>query len=390
MSAARISVLAALLFASAALSKPQPGLPFLLIWPTARSTALAGAMTGLADDPDAAFFNPAGLAFQTGIGATASYAEWLPGLYPGMDYAFAAGNLKPSERACVGLNATWIHLGRYDFWWDDPPYDRGPLEVWRGALACNAAVRLSDHVALGGAARFIHSYFVPEWIWKSMPEVGADDGSTGSTLAADIGALWKPSSRFSLGGSVANIGPGISYPDQNEHDPSPAMLRLGGCWTPVNDRYLRVSLLPEFDKILVGMFFDSADTKTFGQELRTELSDVWKTLAVEVTGFEVLTVRMGYFEDRAWQRGGLVYETDDMTYHYALYDLLTRRHLGSLKSIGLCWGFGIGYKDYFRIDVSSDAAIYDFPTSNWKLSLVANDIAGGIRELRQGHVPWEE
>jgi hypothetical protein len=40
-----------------------------------------------------------------------------------------------------------------------------------------------------------------------------------------------------------------------------------------------------------------------------------------------------------------------------------------------------------RFGVSSDAAIYDFPTQNWKFTLVANDIAGGISELRQGHVP---
>jgi hypothetical protein len=150
-----------------------------------------------------------------------------------------------------------------------------------------------------------------------------------------------------------------------------------------------VNVLPEFDKVLVGMFYDPADTLAFGQELQTELSDVWKTLAVEATGFDVLSIRLGYFEDRSWQRGGLVFKNrHGETYRYALYDLLTWRNLGKLESIGLCWGFGLGYKDYFRIDVSSDAAIYDFPTSNWKLSLVANDIAGGIRELRQSHAPW--
>jgi hypothetical protein len=64
--------------------------------------------------------------------------------------------------------------------------------------------------------------------------------------------------------------------------------------------------------------------------------------------------------------------------------------VGRFERICLCWGFGIGYKDYFRIDVSSDAAIYDFPTQNWRFTLIANDIAGGIRELRQGHEPWKE
>ena len=352
-------------------------------------------MTGLADDPDAAFFNPAGLAFQSGIGANASYADWLPGLYPGMDFAYAGWKWSmPAELAsrhshlAVGLDATYFHPGEFDMW-VEPPF-RPPVVSWRGAAGVTVALRPLNHIGIGLKAKFIHSYWVPEWIWKSMPEVGADDGSTGNTWAADFGVLWKPSSRFSLGGNVTNLGPGISYPDQNRHDPSPTMLRLGACWTPVSDGYVRINVLPEFDKLLVGMFFDTADTRTFGQELQMELSDAWKTLAVEVTGLGLVTMRLAYFEDRAWQRGGFVYETFGGTYHYTLYDLLTRNSLGKFKSIGLCWGFGIGYKDYFRFDVSSDAAIYDFDTSNWKLSLVANDIAGGIRELRQGHVPWEE
>jgi hypothetical protein len=223
-----------------------------------------------------------------------------------------------------------------------------------------------------------------------MPELGIETGGSGSTWAGDIGALWRPSAQFSIGGSAANLGPGITYPDWDGHDPSPMMLRLGACWTPVNNRYVRVYVLPEWDKVLVGMFFDTADTKTFGQELQTELRDAWKTVAVEVTGFDLFTLRLGYFEDMSWDRGGLVFEKDGREYRHNVYDLLTRSGLGEVKSIGLCWGFGIGYKDYFRIDVSSDAAIYDFPTSNWKFALVANDIAGGIREFRQGHRPWEE
>jgi len=63
----------------------------ILLWPTARSTALAGTMTGLADEADAAFFNPAGLAFQMTAKASLSYGNWLPGLYPGMLYGSAIG-----------------------------------------------------------------------------------------------------------------------------------------------------------------------------------------------------------------------------------------------------------------------------------------------------------
>ena len=390
----KTTILFVVLLASVTFAKPQPGLPFLLIWPTARSTALAEAMTGLADDPDAAFFNPAGLAFQSGIGATASYASWLPGLIPDLHYAYAACHWSPPKRI-VGVDGLAValdvgYLNMSDYWVHTYEFPDRPPDAWDGVLGATISVPVSRAVGVGLKAKFVHSSLVPTWVWKSMPELGIEAGGTGTTWAADVGALWRSSTRFSLGGSVANLGPGISYTSSGEHDPLPTVLRLGACWTPVSNKYVRINVLPEFDKLLVGMFFDTADTKTFGQELQTELRDAWKSLGVEITGFDLITLRLGYFEDMSWERGGLVFEDNDQEYRHNIYDILTRSGLGTLKSIGLCWGFGIGYRDYFRFDVSSDAAIYDFPTSNWKLSLVANDIAGGIRALKQGHKPWEE
>ncbi len=379
------------LLATTAFSRPQPGLPFLLIWPTARSTALAGAMTGLADDPDAAFFNPAGLAFQSDLGATGSYANWLPGLYPGNHKAYGAFTYGipagPSARvgpSVVGFDVDCLEISNF------LPYEIEFPPAWRLTIGAGAALEVTEELAVGLKAKLVHTQYVPDWVWKSMPGLGIEAGGTGTTWAADVGALWRPSAKFSLGGSVANLSPGISYASSGEHDPSPAILRIGACWTPIDKKNVRLRVLPEWDKVLVGMFFDTAGTKTFGQELQTELRDAWKSLAVEVSGLEFVTLRLGYFEDMSWKRGGLVFEEAGRVCRHNICDVLTRRGLGTLKSVGLCWGFGIGYKDYFRIDVSSDAAIYDFPTKNWRFSLVANDIAGEIRELRQGHAPWEE
>jgi hypothetical protein len=64
-------------------------------------------MTGLADDPDAAFFNPAGLALQPGIGATASYVNWLPGLIPDLHYGYAACHWSPLKRIAASTGSTW-------------------------------------------------------------------------------------------------------------------------------------------------------------------------------------------------------------------------------------------------------------------------------------------
>jgi hypothetical protein len=388
----KTTILSVVLLASATLSRSQPGLPFLLIWPTARSTALAGAVTGLADDPDAAFFNPAGLAFQSDAGAMAGYGDWLPGVYPDMWQAYVAGRLtRPmSLGRCIalGIDATELNLSDLGISYVDSGWPPPRVRIWRAYAGVSVALRPIRSLGVGMKLKYIRSNLASGYGESGRwPELGKYDGGTGSTWACDMGALWQQSAALAAGFSLANLGPGIDCTDVGRHYASPTMLRLGACWTPLNNRLARVNVLPEFDKVMLHVFSDSVP---FRRKLQHELSDVWKTLALEVTAFRLVTARLGYFEDRTNQRGGLLYDNDGLAYRYSLYDLLTRRHLGQLRSIGLCWGFGIGYKDYFRIDVSSDAAIYDFPTSNWKVSLVANDIAGGIRRLKQGHEAREE
>ena len=210
-----------------------------------------------------------------------------------------------------------------------------------------------------------------------------------------MGALYRPARTVSLGLSVSNIGPDITYYPKLPGEAQmywaalPLMARVGLCWSPVENRYLGLSVMPELDKMLVGAFSDTMG-KSLGRQLAKEWNDVRKSLGVEAIAFNIVSFRLGYLEDLTNRRGGVVLEKESKKYQYGIWDALTHKRLGKVERVGLCWGFGIGYKDYFRFDVSSDAAIYDFPTKNWKFSLVANDIAAGIRELKQGHEPWED
>ena len=382
------------LLASATFAKPQPGLPFLLIWPDARSTALAGAMTGLADGPDAAFFNPAGLAFQSGVGAIADYGQWLPEVYPGMWQGYFAGRLafpmSVSKHVAFGIDAAELNLSDLGISYVYPDWPPPRIQVWRAYAGAALALRPMNAFGVGLKLKYIRTN-LPCYgeAYGRLPEFGTREGGTGNTWACDVGTLWQPSAVLSAGLSLANLGPCIDYTEGNPHDQSPTVLRLGACWTPLEQQASSEGA-PELDWLLAGAFYDSTNAVPFSQKLQKELYDVWKTLAVEVTALRLVTLRLAYFEDRGGQRGGLVYGEDFSTYRYSLCDLLARHHLGQFRSVSLCWGFGIGYKDYFRLDVSSDAAIYDFPTSNWKFSLVANDLVGGIRELSQGRDSWEE
>jgi hypothetical protein len=360
----------------------------ILLWPTARSTALAGAMTGLADEADAAFFNPAGLAFQTTAKASLSYGNWLPGLYPGMLYGSAIGGapirlpILDGHSAYISGNLTCLTAGETDIVNERGKY-LGRVTTWGGTAGFRLAILLSSRLGAGVGLKVLHDSRYWDWGWGIQDE--------GTAAAADFAVLYRPLSRISIGAAIDNLGPTLVYRPSGEPDDLPRIARIGLCWTGINSRDVRLRVMPELDKLLLGMFRDTTGRKPLGRQLQGEWHDVRKAIGIEATAFDLLSLRLGYFEDLTNQLGGVVLENKDgQTYHYGLWDALSRKGLGQTKSIGLCWGFGIGYKDYFRVDVSSDAAIYDFDTSNWKLTLVANDIAGGIRELRQDRVPWEE
>jgi hypothetical protein len=381
-----IAALLAVFLAGASTAKGRDvGMGVLMIWPTARSTALAGAMTGLADEADAAFFNPAGLAFQTTAKADVTYADWLPGLYYGMRYASALGGAPLRLPSLGGHNmyasGSLVHLTTGE---TDIVNERGEflarINVWRGAAAAHAGLELASTLGVGLGLKLVRSSYFNAWDWDLAgvgPRSAAwiPDVNAATTAAIDLAVLYRPVSRVSIGAAVANVGPHVVYRSNGKSEDLPTMARLGVCWTPVESRNVRVRVMPELTKVVVGMFSDTTG-KSFGRQLGEEWRDVWKALGIEATAFNLVSLRLGYFEDLTNQRGGIILENEEgVTYHYGIWDALTRKGLGTVERIGLCWGFGVG-TDVLRFDLSSDAAIYDFPTENWKLQLTCNDIGG--------------
>ncbi len=345
----------------------------ILLWPTARSTALAGTMTGLADEADAAFFNPAGLAFQMTAKASLSYGNWLPGLYPGMLYGSAIGGA-PIRLPClhdhdiyVSGSAVYLTTGETDVVNEHGDY-LGRVTTWSGMAGLQVGMLVTDKVAAGIGLKVLHDSHY-HWGW----DLWLSEYDEGEAAAADVAVLYSPLSRVSIGATVANLGPPIVYRPSGETDDLPRMARLGLCWTPVENRNVRLRVMPELDKLLVGMFSDTTG-KSIGRQLNEEWRDVRKAGGVEATFFSLVSLRLGYFEDVTNQLGGFVFEDEQSwTRHYGLWDALSRKGLGHLKGIGLCWGLGFG-TNRLRFDLSSDAAIYDFPTSNWKFQVTCNDI----------------
>lgn len=361
-----------LIFLIISLSYPQgqnPGAVFLMIWPGARPTSLAGAFTSVADDASTIYYNVGGLGFINSTYATLMHCNWLPGLYPGMYYEYLGVTHSIKERGTAGFNVIYLNTGETPVI-NEQGEELGQYTTFDLSAGIAYGFKVFPRLSAGVGFKFIYSFLVPEWVWQAMPELGIESGGTGTTWGIDFGLLYKPLNKLTIGTALANIGPNISYTSSGESDPIPRMLRLGLKYEVVSSQLVKLTINPEITKVLVGMFYDPEDRKTFGQELQYELWEAWKHFGIEFGYYDFLFARLGYFEDLSGARGGIVVEKKDKPFseHISIFDFLFRTNQGKFKSLGLTFGGGLKFKK-FLFDISLDHMIYDFPTQNYKFSL---------------------
>ena len=188
---------------------------FLKLGVGARAVAMGGAFAGVADDPYAIYWNPAGLAALDGEkNAGLFHNSYFQGL--GQDFLFytapAAGIRVPYagtfRSGFLGLGLNYFYTPkdmerRSGLYENDPLAPISPVEGKFGAydLAFSAGYgwKLRRDVSLGGALKVIRQSI---------------DDRSGSSLALDLGLLrelkWKGDA-YTAGFSMQNLGPGIKF-----------------------------------------------------------------------------------------------------------------------------------------------------------------------------------
>lgn len=321
----------------------RPGATFLLIPPTARATGMAYAFSAIADDASANYYNAAGLAFLESPSVTASYFTYLNGLHPDMRY-FYFGAAYPLVQSAWGVDASCLTLGSYHLYdhWGRYVGERIP---WRLAVRLNYSKRILEKMSLGIGWKFIHSRYLTRWVWETprLSAIGFDRGGTGSSWAFEVSLLYNILSNLTIGSVLHNAGPGIKYEEEisfpsypSRTDPLPWLYRLGLSYKPIDNKYISLSISAELAKILVGMFAD--EENTFWENLKYEFDEAWKAIGLEVTVYDLLSLRGGYFYDSEGARDGVTF------------------------------GGGVHFKG-LAFDIGIDENIFDFETQNRKVSL---------------------
>jgi hypothetical protein len=329
-------------FFSGLLAQGEATVLFLMINPGARQGGMGEAGVALADDANAIYWNPAGLAFQYNDPevdkrgeATLMHVNWLPKFNLGdMYYDYAAGRYYLNDIGMVGMALQYISYGESVWTGDEGPEELGRFNSSEVAVTGSYALKLSENLGMGVNLKYIYSSLSPI-------KVSAEKGKgIGSSFGVDLGVLYHPgfSDRLSLGANISNIGPKVTYIDKAQADPLPTNLRLGFAYHIVKSQFNTLTFVYDTNRLLVRRNGTTADnvfkamfysTWTEG-DLNYQLQRFTHSFGLEYWYTHLIALRTGFFyeDPSAGGRkfytfgGGLRYSVFgfDFSYIYASVD----------------------------------------------------------------------
>ena len=268
---------------------------------SARAMALGGAYVALAEGSDAMTSNPAGLAATQQREFAFSYLRAVQGL----DSPLYLGYAQPMGRTTWGANFGYMSDNGFD------------VRDSRGVPQQSANVTVRDGYGAVGLARSF--WYEKLFLGASVREIHEDiGGAAHDTLAADFGAMLKPTGILSLGFAVQNFGASTT---------DVARVTRGGAAVRLNDF---VTVTGELSKAS-----DSGTQIAVGGEFQ---------LPEEYLDFGQLTMRVGY--------------RNVDSYGQSFSDTL--KTLKVDQTSGLSFGFGIYTSQAFGYGLSLDYAFVPY------------------------------
>lgn len=176
---------------------------FLRMGLGARANAMGGAFTGIAEGPEAAYYNPAGIPMLESRHLNVSYR--FLSLDRNFNYIGFATGIRPKvdeetgEKAISGgVALNWIHAGVDNI--DGRDFAGNHYQDFsnsENSFAFSFGVMPLDFLSVGFTAQVLYNRF---------PDMGEDDATISDAgLGLDLGVLVKPLPYLSLGLTVKNI-----------------------------------------------------------------------------------------------------------------------------------------------------------------------------------------
>ncbi len=261
--------------------------PFLQIEPDSRSAGMGMTGVAIADNAYAPFWNPAGLAGQTGTEVSFTHAPWLPALGADLSYEHLTAKHGLGSLGTLGGHITYFDLGTQTATNDngDP---LGEFSSYELSVGASYGYPITENLKVGTGARFIYSNLTGGTRVEDL------ETSAGVSVGVDLGVQYRGpelglglSSRPKFGLNLANMGPGISYTQNNDFpDAIPTTLRFGGALDTQLDEFNRLQVALDLNKVLVNPRRDTTsagDIETRYDPFYEAIFTSWQTRNVATT-----------------------------------------------------------------------------------------------------------
>ena len=249
------------------------------IQPGARQNGMGATGVAIADDATGVtWWNPAGLGFVTRSGVDLTYAQLVPGLASDVNYNYATFVKPMSGWGAFAVGLVFLSYGTSE---GTDPFGNptGTFTSNEVSPALYYGTKLLPDLSVGAALKYIRIQLAPQ----SLSGVGA-------TFGLDLAALYRiPAAKVNLGLNVQNLGPSVTFINEDERSPLSRNLKVGVAWEAYDKEGFKALLAGDFDQSLV--------TDAF-----------WQLHGgVEVRYTDQIAGRVGYYHDPLGQLEGLTY-----------------------------------------------------------------------------------
>ena len=193
-------------------STGSEGALFLLLPVGARGVSLGRVVTAL-EGPEAAFWNPAGLA---GVGE--SQVVLFRGDHVAGTATALSGIFARTGAGTLGASYFLLDAGELDQRDENGNYT-GTITIRNHLGVVSAATRLSDVVNAGVSLKLVQFRL-------SCRGICPDAGTAATTWAVDAGIQARPIERLRVGAMVAHVGPDLQVKNAEQADPLPSRMRV--------------------------------------------------------------------------------------------------------------------------------------------------------------------
>lgn len=229
--------------------------PIIAVTPDSRAAGMGDVGAATLPDANSLYWNPAKLAFlPEGTNSfSISYTPWLNRLVSDINLAYLSYNFKLDENSAAAFAMRYFSLGEINFRSDDNS-DLGTFKPYEFTLNGAYALKLSKRMSLSVGLRYIYSNLTQGQV------VQGQDTKAGQSFAADLGYYFQSreynmeggrKQSYTLGLAISNMGAKIAYSNSGESDFIPTNLRVGGGYHLRLDKYNRLSLYADVNKLLV-------------------------------------------------------------------------------------------------------------------------------------------